>query len=229
MGGIRRNVPIPTLRLPNDLKEVLTGFSVRDNAAALEAITKSEEETLRIKHLPELTELLKKHFEPESAVGLTETYQLVPKYVCSGILDSIKNRLLDFVLEMKENNVNPDEPNSMGTDPELVRGAVVNHIYGNNNTVAIGDQISQQINLVQNGDINSLFEQLREYEVPNEDLEELKNAIFAEPDAEPGKLGPKVSRWIGGMMTKAASGAWEAASQNGPALVMKAVETYYGG
>ena len=130
---------------------------------------------------------------------------------------------------MKENNVNPDEPNSTVAAQDVVRGAVVNHIYGNNNTVAIGDQISQQVSLVQGGNIDSLIEQLREYEVPDEDLEELRSAIKAEPEAEPGNLGSRVSGWLGNMTMKAASGAWKTAIQNAPTLLMKTVEQYYSG
>ena len=228
-GGIRRNVPIPTMMLPAELQETLTNFPVRENVAALEEIIKSDKENLRTRHPPELTEWLKKHFEPGSAEGLIETYQPVPKYLYSGILDSIKNRLLEFVLEMKENNVNPGEPNSTVAAQDVVRGAVVNHIYGNNNTVAIGDQISQQVSLVLRGDINSLIEQLREYEVPDEDLEELRSAISAEPETESGNLGSRVSGWLGSMTMKAASGAWKTAVQNAPTLLMKAVEKYYSG
>ena len=113
------------------------------------------------------------------------------------------------------------------TDEDLVRGAVVNHIYGNNNTVAIGDQISQKVSLVQRGDINSLIEQLREYEVPSEDLEELRDAISAEPEVTSGNLGPRVSGWLGKMTTKALSGAWNTAVQNAPALATEAVKRYF--
>ena len=227
-GSVRRNVPIPTLSLPSDLKQMITEFLVTEKAAALEELTKSGEESFQIKHRPELTEVLRKHFEPGSADGLIETYQPVPKYIYSGILDGIKNRLLEFVLEMKENNVNPSEPNSTKTNQDLVKGAVVNHIYGNNNTVAVGDQISQQVNLVQKGDIESLFDQLREYEVPEEDLEDLKDAISAAPESTSGNLDPRVGGWIGEMAKKAASGAWKTAAKN-PGLVIEAVKQFSSG
>ena len=226
-GGIRRNLPIPTTMLPAELHEMLTDFPVRENVAALEAIIESNGENLQFKHPPEWTELLKKHFEQTSVEGLSETYQPVPKYLYSGILDSIKNKLLEFVLEIKENNVNPDEPNPTATDQDLVRSAVVNHIYGNNNTLAIGNQISQQVSPVQRGDIDSLIEQLRGYEVPSEDLEELRDAISAEPELTTENLGPRVSGWLGKMTTKTLSGAWTTAVQNAPALATEAVKRYF--
>ena len=55
-GGIRRNVPIPTMMLPAELQETLTNFPVRENVAALEEIIKSDKENLQTRHPPELTE-----------------------------------------------------------------------------------------------------------------------------------------------------------------------------
>ena len=223
-----KNFQVPSFNLPDDLREMATKFHVTENVAAVEGILNASEDTFERKHPPELTGLLNKHLQIDGGL-LESSSQKVPKYLYSAILDSVKSRLLEFVLELQKNDVNPDEPNSERTDEELVRGAVVNHIYGNNNTVAIGDQISQQVSVVQKGDIESLFELLKDYQVPDEDLAELKDAISAEPDAKPRKLGPRVSGWIGGMMAKAASGAWNATAQEAPALVRNAVDKFYGG
>ena len=204
---------------------MLTKFPVTENVAALERILNTSEDTFERVHPSEVTALLNRHL-PIDGAQLERSSQRIPKYIYSAILDSVKSRLLEFVLELQKNDVNPDEPNSERTDEELVRGAVVNHIYGNNNTVAIGDQISQQVSVIQKGDIESLFKLLKDYQVPDEDLAELKDAISAESDAKPGKLGPRVSGWIGGMMAKAASGAWNATAQGAPALVMNAVDKF---
>ena len=226
-GGGINNAPIPLMNLPEDVKDWATKFEIYDNAATLEDMLRNGKDSFQFYHSPELTKLIEYHIGRQPPMVLVETFKTVPRYTLTGVVDNIKNRLLDFVLELQEQGINPDEPNSTATDQDLVRGAVVNHIYGNNNTVAIGDQISQQVSVVQNGDIESLFEQLREYEVPDEDLEELRDAISAEPESISGNLGPRVSGWLGKITTQAASGAWNTAVQNAPALVMKAVEQYY--
>ena len=205
------NAPIPLMNLPEDVKEWATKFEIYDNVATLEEMLRKSKDSFQFYNPPELTKLIEHHIGRQPPLVLVETFKTVPRYTLTGVVDNIKNRLLDFVLELQEQGVNPDEPNSTATDEDLVRGAVVNHIYGNNNTVAIGDQISQKVSLVQRGDINSLIEQLREYEVPSEDLEELRDAISAEPEVTSGNLGPRVSGWLGKMTTKALSGAWNTA------------------
>ena len=222
------NAPIPLMNIPEDVKEWATKYEVYDNAATLEEMLRKDKGDFHFYHPPELTALIGHHIGERPPMVLVQTFQILSRYTLTGIVDNIKNRLLDFVLELQEQGINPDEPNTSTTDQDLVRGAVVNHIYGNNNTVAIGDQISQQVNVVQKGDIESLFDQLREYEVPEEDLEDLKDAISAEPESTSGNLRPRVSGWIGKMATKAASGAWKTAEKN-PGLVIEAMKQFSSG
>ena len=221
--------PIPLMNVPEDVKELVTKFELYDNVATLEEMLRKDNGDFHFYHLPELTTLIEYHIGKRPPMVLVQTFQIFPRYTLTGVVDNIKNRLLDFVLELQEQGINPDELNTTATAQNVVRGAVVNHIYGNNNTVAIGEQISQQVSLVQTGNIDSLIKQLREYEVPDEDLEELRSAITEEPQAESGSLGSRVSEWLGNMTMKAASGAWKTAIQNAPTLLMKAVEQYYSG
>ena len=226
-GGGINNAPIPLMNLPDDVKEWATKFEIYDNVATLEEMLRQSKNSFQYYHPPELTKLIEHNIGRQPPLVLVETFKTVTRYTLTGVVDNIKNRLLDFVLELQEQGINPDEPNSTATDQDLVRGAVVNHIYGNNNTVAIGDQISQQISLVQRGDINSLIEQLRKYEVPSEDLEDLRDAISAEPEVTSGNLGPRVSGWLGKMTTKALSGAWTTAIQNAPVVATEAIKRYF--
>ena len=222
------NAPIPMMNIPEDVKEWATKFEIYDNVATLEEMLKRREESFHFYHPPELTRLIEHHIGRQPPMVLVQTFQTVPRYTLTGIVDNIKNRLLDFVLELQEQGINPDDPESNETKPDVVREAVVNYIYGDNNVVAIGENISQEISTVQKGDINSLLEHLKAQTVPDEDLEELKSAILAEPQAETGKLGPKVSSWIGKMITKAASGGWNIALPVASTMLQKGIESYYG-
>ena len=76
--------------------------------------------------------------------------------------------------------------------------------------------------------MDSLMEYLKESNVPDNDLEELRQAIADDPQAETGKLGPKVSSWMGRMVAKAASGTWKIGVPVASAMLQKAIESYYG-
>ena len=227
-GSEINNAPIPLMNMPEDVKEWATKHEVYDNAATLEEMLRKDKGDFHFYHPPELTALIGAHIGERPPMVLVQTFQILSRYTLTGIVDNIKNRLLDFVLELQEQGINPDDPESNETKPDVVREAVVNYILGDHNVVAIGENISQEVSTVQKGDINSLMDHLKAQKVPGENLEELKSAILAETQAETGKLGPKVSAWIGGMVAKAASGAWKIGVPAASAMLQKGIESYYG-
>ena len=63
----------------------------------------------------------------------------------------------------------------------------------------------------------------------NEDISDLQQAV--ENDGQPtneGKLGPRVSSWIGGMVKKAADGSWGVGVSAAGNLLARAIAKYYG-
>ena len=223
------DVIIPTMSLPGGLRELATKLEVTDSAASLAEMIRTEDQEFRRVHHPELTAHIAKYFKPDQRVALTNSYLLIPKYVLTGVLDNIKSRLLEFILTLQENDVDPNSPKAGGSDAQLVGSYVVNIIYGSNNLVAIGDNINQQVSNVQQGNIESLIEHLKEFGVPEEDLEQLKDAITADPETTDGHFGPKVTSWIAGVIAKAASGVWNVSMSAAAQALQKALEAYYMG
>ena len=222
------NAPIAMFNIPEDVQEQATKFELYYNVATLEEMLRSDKGDFRFYHPLELTALIAHHIGRLPPMVLAQTFNPLSRYTLTGVVDNIKNRLLDFVLELQEQGINPDDLESKEANPEVVREAVVNYIYGDNNVVAIGENISQEVSTVQKGDINSLIDHLKVQKVPGDDLEDLKSAIVSEPQAETGKLGPKVSTWIGGMVTKAAAGSWKIGVPVASAMLQKGIESYYG-
>ena len=227
-GAIEEGKPIPMSGLSEDLRNLVQNLVLYQSAAALEEMAK-DDQTYKRPFPYEITSEIGKTVRMSQGMLLTDTYHSVPKYVIVEALDTIKSRLQRFTLELKDNDINPDEPVQVEKQQQLVDGLVVNIIYGNNNSVAVGSQVNQQVSIVQKGDIDSLIEQLREYEVPEEDLEELRDAIKADPEATSRNLGPRVSKWLVDLTGKAASGAWNTVVKNAPGLVMEAVKQYSSG
>ena len=90
---------------------------------------------------------------------------------------------------------------------------VTNIIHGDaQGTVGqIGGTANQTFNnqTIQAGDFESLANHLRGHNVLDTDIIELKQAVSADGLLEdPTKFGPRVSAWIGKMMSKAADGSW---------------------
>ena len=129
---------------------------------------------------------------------LTKAYQSVPASVYPNILEQVRNRLFDFLLNLQNNNPTLDASN----ESEAVGKLVNYHIYGGHNVTATGEQVNQQISIVHQGDAVSLLDNPRGEGVEEEDLQELRNAVVSEPEAVDGNYGPQVGAWLGGMMAK---------------------------
>ena len=88
--------------------------------------------------------------------------------------------------------------------------------------------MTQQVNPVQKGDIDSLLNYLRSLQIDDSDLSELEKAISTESAASDSGYGPNVKTWLGGMISKAAGGAWKIGLQVAPKVLTDALNGYYG-
>ena len=113
-------------------------------------------------------------------------------------------------------------------EPEVARNLFHINIYGDRNIVASGERVNQKVKIVQEGDIDSLLESLREFNVEDDDLSKLKDAVLAEPSATGGSYGPKVQSWLGGMISKAVTKTWNVGLENASKLLTDALNGYYG-
>ena len=159
---------------------------------------------------------------------LVDAHQALSRYVVSGILDNVKNKLLDFILGLQENNVTAEVLDDGAVEPEVVRNLFNIHIHGDHNVVASGETVHQKVSPVHRGDIGSLLNHLREFDINSGDLSELEDAVSSEAQESDGEYGPKVRAWVGGMIEKAASGIWKTSLGAAPKVLMDALKGYYG-
>ena len=92
----------------------------------------------------------------------------------------------------------------------------------------MGEEVHQEVSTISKGDLEALLEHFRSHDVSSEDLLELKQAVLSESPASDGNFGPKVSSWIGKMVSKAASGAWKVGVDQAVGIVTKAILRYNG-
>jgi hypothetical protein len=139
----------------------------------------------------------------------------VPAAALVGVLDTIRNRVLNFVLEI-ESILGPDDavPSKESKETKAAQITQTFHqtIYGSVANVGTADSISQTTN-VTSGDLEGLKARLRESGLLDSELQDLERAIKAdEMEPQPGKghLGKNVSKWLGETFNKAATGAIKA-------------------
>lgn len=222
------NVVLPTYNLPAEIKEFAENLIFFDGVGALEALEAQASSSYQRRWPQEMVLLARDYIPMTGGNVLVDAHQPIPDHLVPGILDQVKNRLLDFVLGLQENNVTSEDLDNRAVEPGTVRNLFNIHIYGDRNIVASGEQINQHINTVQEGNKDSLISVLRDLNIEGEDLSELDNAIAAEPSAPEGSYGPKVQAWLGRMISKAASRTWNIGLESASKALTDALNSYYG-
>lgn len=90
--------------------------------------------------------------------------------------------------------------------------------------------ITQNLSMtVTQDDFHSLRNYLLNAGLDNHDVDELETAIQTDPTpTSPDQIGPNVSMWIGKMVIKGTSGAWQVAAGAAAGLLTKAIWKFYG-
>ena len=156
------NMVLPTYNLPDTVKEFAENLFFFDGVGALEA---QASDSHQWKWPQEMVMLARNSIQMSGGMVLVDAHQPIPAHVISGVLDQVKNRLLDFVLGLQESNVTSEDLDNRTVETQVVRNLFHINIYGDRNIVASGEQVNQRVNTVQEGNIDSLVK-TRFEEVP---------------------------------------------------------------
>ncbi len=224
------NQTLPVMHLDKVIRERLDTKYLMDGIAVIEQY--SEQENLSISVAPE--------FYPYLSEGYDSSYQVENAWAVHSagamtqILTEVNSRLLDFVLELSEKF-----PSEMDSDEMKTRSKEVgvsdlfnNAVFGDNATIVVGDSNTQTIkNSVTKNDLPSLIEVLKQHKVSDEDIAELETSIENDngsDEVKEGKFGTEVSNWMGKMVGKAASTAWDVKVGAAGSLLATAIGKFYG-
>ncbi len=221
-----KNMVLPTYHLPDSLKDHVENLYFVQGVGELEA--QALKDTLHNKWTQEMVMIGREYIELSGGMVLVDAQQPIPSHVIVGILDQVKNKLLDFVLGLQENNITSEDLENRTVISEVARNLFNVNIYGDRNTVASGENVKQITKTVQKGDTDSLLNFLRELNIDDEDIREIETAVSGEPNATDGQLGPKVKTWLGGVIAKMASRVLGAGLNTTAEMLTQALHDYYG-
>ena len=224
-----KNMAIPTYNLPDSVKEYAENLIIYDGIGALAGMLSQSSAAFTRKWPPEFVILSQEATRLSGAMILVDAYQPIPQYFISGVLDNVKNKLLDFVLAMQESSITSEDLDNRTVKPAVAR-TIFNtvNVYGNNAVVASGETVTQEVTSVPRGDMDSLMNRLRELGVSDTDLTELKDAISSDPDAPNGEFGPKLHAWMGRMVEKAASGTLKVGIETASKVLLESLKGFFG-
>ncbi|MEV4620217.1 hypothetical protein AB0J74_16110 [Asanoa sp. NPDC049573] len=226
-----QNVPIPPSTFPSDMRESSL-FMLRIFHPVAQIADMAERDSvefawpadaMRYYNYGTATGIIHRVLQDDMA--LMTAHRPIMRQVWVGVLDAVRNRILDLALELER--VAPEAGQGDATASAREKAAAVANtfnFYGTSN-VAVGSTDFEQSVNVERGDERSLFEALRALGVMDSAISELRAALAADrseagtaPQREPGS---RVRGWLAQASTQFGSGA--AAN-----LVAEAVKAFFG-
>lgn len=161
-----------------------------------------------------------------------EPVRIVSPSHIAAILDAVRNRILEFALDLEQRGILGEdqtfskEEKAVAQNTQTINVQNMQGIIGNVNESTVSQSVSIT---VQKGDLDSLDKALRELGIEPSDIDQLKKALHAEPSPPAsGNFGPKVAKWLGIMVTRAASGGLKIAAGAASSVLAAAINRYYG-
>lgn len=233
LGQMVRNVPIPLSHLPSNVRKSAEQMAILQGVREIEtaAARSAGENTFQFQWPPEAVMAARDHIRMDDGSVLVEAWKPLTKGQLEGILDQVRNRLLDFLLELQQ--IDPDVMTSEDAIRAVPQNKVENvfntTILGGQNVVASGTGFTQKVSqTVKIGDTQSLCDHLQSLRLPHSALVELQDALTQDGERPPQKLGGAVTKWLGQMGAKAIDGTWNIATSTALDSLKAALFAYYG-
>ena len=225
------NAPVPAMLLPAELQDRARIARFPAGMASLESLLEGESEYVTIEWPGDW--VLWAQGKGKFEMTLTAARQVVGVSAIVDMIDTIRNRVLEFCLRLEEEMpefMEDDDPSP--TDAvESAATQVFNQVfvYGSvTGNIANASPAAEQLTLdIKQGDLSGLTKALREVGVPPGEVDSLKNAI--EEDGESGgNVGRIATDWFKRAKQTVASGTWSLAKGATIATISRAIQSFLG-
>ncbi len=228
------NAPIPTLNFPEEVQEFASTLpfpqGVRELESTLESLHERGETFLAYQWPADFTALIARYVYQDMVC--LQAWKALNKGQIEHVLDTVRNRLLNFVLELREiSQETVDKSGKPQPIPvEKVSQVFNTYIMGSHNVVASGASVTQTVEQkIMQRDFTSLKENLKSLGIDEHEINELKEALEADGKrTKEQHFGTRVGSWLGKMTQKIATGVWKIGMEAGPVLLTNAISAYYG-
>lgn len=230
------DVPIAPSIIPEEYRDIVTMVYFMDAISYYQSLlqTTDKKDSGNILSNPWPADLVRLvGSEIYENMHCVNAWKVVPKSSVAALLDTVRNRVLSFVLEIEAEAPDAGEapPNTKPIPDERINQVFNTYIQGNVTSLTAGSQTITQtteITIIKD-DLDSLKQYLKSLGISEPDLKELDQAI--QEDAQSGvkgNLGSKVKVWLGKMISKTGSSTWNIATSVATNLLIKALSAYYG-
>jgi hypothetical protein len=167
---------------------------------------------------------------------ITSAWGKPPAGCFTQISNEARSRLLALLLELSDVVPDVEDERDKVAMPESneVNGMFKNAVFGDGANISLaighGSQASYNTTSVVKNDLESLIRELEKNKVSEKDIAELKTALKADSGQELGGevMGAGVRSWLGSMISKAGTPAWEVPAQIGAGLLTSLISKFLG-
>ncbi len=230
-GGEMNNAHIPPLCLPESFRDSLVVARIGSPISSCVDLVHNGKEDLKMDLPPDFMPIFGAKIYKN--MHCLSAWKLIPRNALVGVIDTVRNRILSFTLEIEKEAPDAGEApiNSNPIPQEKVTKVFNTNIFGNVHNVATGsEQFTQSVEFkIEAGNFKNLTDFLSMQGLEKEDIEQLENAL-----KEDGKIdqhagfGKKVTSWMANMFNKAASGALNVGIDKISPVIIKALSQYFG-
>ena len=229
-GRTLTNAPIPLLNVPAKYREGVSRFWFLESVAELQSLATTNNKGLIYQNWSaDLVAHLARSFYQD--MNMLSAHKTVSATTVIKILETVRNRILNFVLELENEFPNVGEK----AGEPILDGAKVNDLVSKlilkdvaNVSIGCG-QVAQQATVnVETGNWALLEGLLKEFKIANAEIAELKEILESEKPKRKAQFGDRLSAWIGGLTAKAAQGVYDISSGTVSGVIAAALCKYYG-
>ena len=226
-----KNAPIPPTCLPDDWQDWARTEYLNSGVGGYEELLRKQDDGMFQSPWPaDLLRLVGQDIY--EYMNCVQAWKVIPRGSIIGLTDAIRNRVLGFALEIERANPSAGEASLNSNPVPLSTVSQVFHtqIYGNVANLASGNRDVRQsgeVN-VSRGDLAQLDGALRELRVSAEDITALHEALTEDRREQNKGIGSRAAAWMGTMLSKAASGAWETSLSAASAVLPKLISQHLG-
>jgi hypothetical protein len=193
-----RNAPIPRFNVKEEHRWLFQNMYV-DGVGRYETLIEETDKSLQSPWPAEAVAIYSRSFY-EGFVCIA-AWRLVDRGAISGLLNAIRNRVLEFALQIESEapDAGEAEPGTQRVNPERAQTIFNNVIYGGQNVIAMAaGNVEQRVSVTQRPDWAALRARLLEMGLPEQTVADLATAIDDDSImATAGEAGPATKRWLG--------------------------------
>jgi len=229
-GNMTKNIPIPPSSLPEKLREFCTTDYLMKSIAFYEHMLADKEIQkvgLKIPWHGDAIAMTAIHYKKTNNPILVEAWKALSLSTMSGLLEIVRNKVLDFVLEIQKKFPDVGEPSF---DKDSLNGNTLDKIVQNffGETFVVNDGGTVNIQIVKKGNFASLGRFLKSEGITDAGIKALDAAIKEERPKSRKALGGRITAWLQKNVEAVAITAGGAAAQTGGTKVMEAVLRFLG-